>query len=137
MKAMTEMKNELELRIDQQVGLLNWNFDELNRQLDEQLRGVGTYARLESDRFALCYPARLYDHRHYRHVDRRSRKQFHNGDHRLRYLWDRHFQHGADSLLDGRQHAGRQPERRPVHRDDAWLFGNAGGAVADRFCRQA
>lgn len=35
---MTEMKNELELRIDQQVGLLNWNFDELNRQLDEQLK---------------------------------------------------------------------------------------------------
>lgn len=31
------------------------------RALDEQLRGVGTYARLESDRFALCYPARLYE----------------------------------------------------------------------------
>jgi len=29
--------------------------------LDEQLRGVGTYARLESDRFALCYPARLFE----------------------------------------------------------------------------
>lgn len=31
------------------------------RNLDVQLRGVGTYARLESDRFALCYPARLYE----------------------------------------------------------------------------
>jgi diguanylate cyclase (GGDEF)-like protein len=31
------------------------------RCIDEQLRGVGTYARLESDRFALCYPARLYE----------------------------------------------------------------------------
>ncbi|MEA4927909.1 MAG: EAL domain-containing protein [Candidatus Limiplasma sp.] len=33
------------------------------RYLDEQLRGVGTYARLESDRFALCYPQRLYEPR--------------------------------------------------------------------------
>lgn len=31
------------------------------RCIDEQLRGVGTYARLESDRFAMCYPARLYE----------------------------------------------------------------------------
>ena len=30
------------------------------KNLDEQIRGVGTYARLESDRFALCYPARLF-----------------------------------------------------------------------------
>ena len=29
--------------------------------LDEQLRSVGTYARLEGDHFALCYPARLYE----------------------------------------------------------------------------
>ena len=26
------------------------------RYLDEQLRGVATYSRLDSDRFALCYP---------------------------------------------------------------------------------
>jgi len=31
------------------------------KELDSQLRGVGTYARLESDRFALCYPAHLYN----------------------------------------------------------------------------
>ena len=31
--------------------------------LNEQLRGAGTYARLESDRFALCYPARLFEAR--------------------------------------------------------------------------
>ena len=35
----------------------------IGRYLDEQLRGVGTYARLDSDRFALCYPARLYEPR--------------------------------------------------------------------------
>ena len=28
---------QLEVRINQQIGLLDWNFDELNRQLDEQL----------------------------------------------------------------------------------------------------
>ena len=26
----------LEVRVEQQLGLLNWNFDELNAQLDEQ-----------------------------------------------------------------------------------------------------
>ncbi|NLI21996.1 MAG: EAL domain-containing protein [Clostridiales bacterium] len=29
--------------------------------LDDMLRGVGTYARLESDHFALCYPMRLFE----------------------------------------------------------------------------
>jgi len=29
--------NQLEIKIEQQVGLLGWNFEELNRQLDEQL----------------------------------------------------------------------------------------------------
>ena len=33
---MAEM-NALEVRVDQQIGLLDWNFEELNAQLDEQL----------------------------------------------------------------------------------------------------
>lgn len=31
------MTNQLELRVEQQVGLLNWNFDEINRQIDAQI----------------------------------------------------------------------------------------------------
>ena len=34
---------------------------EIARHLDTHLRSVGTYARLESDRFALCFPARLFE----------------------------------------------------------------------------
>lgn len=32
-----EAGGQLEVRVDQQIGLLNWNFEELNRQLDLQL----------------------------------------------------------------------------------------------------
>ena len=32
-----ETAGQLEVRVDQQIGLLNWNFEELNRQLDIQL----------------------------------------------------------------------------------------------------
>lgn len=32
-----ETTGQLEVRVDQQIGLLNWNFEELNRQLDIQL----------------------------------------------------------------------------------------------------
>ena len=32
-----EAAGQLEVRVDQQIGLLNWNFEELNRQLDIQL----------------------------------------------------------------------------------------------------
>lgn len=35
---MTEQNNELTVKINQEIGLLNWNFEELNKQLDEQLK---------------------------------------------------------------------------------------------------
>lgn len=35
---MTEQSNELEVRVESKVGLLNWNFEELNKQLDIQLK---------------------------------------------------------------------------------------------------